>query len=310
MMKFLTMMLLGLGLMQHTAFAFDVVGGGSDLTADGGVDSRFVAVKQGGQPLTLSSTPQTCTGSVTFGQLPQLGTVGENGQLVNVFGHGELGFSLTANIDGQQHAISPNQAITCQNGQSVVLTAKFYRQTPLTTTNLHHAIRQSFTVNGKHHTLNANLSFAKQPSNYSCRLTSANEQTITLFPILARDLDEKNRIQNGSLATFSLNCNSTQTTVMAMVYDNLTHSTTGTTILSTKTGTEYATGVGVELYKDGKALPLGQKTITAPLFFDENYWQIHGGGNRTLTLNAGYVKTGEITSGKVQAQAGLVFFYP
>lgn len=309
-MKIFKATLLGLLLINSTAVAFDLTGSGNDLTADGGVDSRFVTIKQGGQAFTITSLPQNCTGDLHFGNLTQVGTVAENGQLASVFGNGEIGFSLTAVIDGQQHALTTNQTIPCQHGQSAILTAKFYRQTNFATTTLQNVIRQTFTVNGNNHTLNANVTFAKQPSNYSCQLISANQQTIHLAPILASDLEQKNRIQNSNSVTFSLNCNSAQATVMAMAYDNLNQNNVGTTILSTKTGAEYATGVGVELYKDGKVLPLGQKTTTAPLFFDDTYWQINGGDNRTLTLQAGYVKTGTISSGKVQAQAGLVFVYP
>lgn len=304
-----------------SAIAFDLNGVGNDLVADGGIHTTTIPITQSGKVFAVESTPKTiqCQNNLTLDGLAIIGNIADQyGNSTTFLGSGDIVFTLHYQLDGQTWQALNTQTIPCQNGQTVALKASFYRQHHSTTNNSArtHSINKSFALTDKQGTsypvkLSTTLTFAKPPTTYSCTVNTT-EQHIKLNPILISELDRRHRILSSNSANFTLNCNSANATVLAMVYDNLDPSNFGAdkTVLSTQHGNGSAKGVGIELYKDGKTLPLGQKTATTPLFFDETYWHIKGSEQRTLTLNAGYVKTGDISSGTVKAQAGLVIFYP
>lgn len=304
-----------------SAFAFDVHGVGHGLMADGGVSREFISITQANHPFTIESSPQVidCQGLLRPTGLMTVGQVIEDGRSLAVFaGVADIVFTLqwqTGTHDWQ--SVTPAGGIDCVAGEPVRFKANFYRQHhtdhTIAPTSWTRTINRSFVLKDGQSEfpirLNATLNFASPPKTYSCKLISSPQQTIHLGQVLASTLEREGRVMGADVANFTLNCNDTKTTVLAMVYDNLDASNFGAdkTILSIKSGG--ATGVGVQLYKDGQALPLGQKSIT----YEPNnptYWQIQGSEQRQLTLGAGYVKTGKVGAGKVEAQAGLVFFYP
>lgn len=317
MVKFAVLGVWGVSL---SATAFELSGSGHGLMADGGVSREFVPIMQANQPFAIESLPHAinCQGLLRPTGLMTVGQVVENGQSLAVFaGVSEVAFSLQWQTGTQDWQGVTSAGIDCVAGEPVRLKARFYRQhhtdhasAPTSSTR---TLSRSFVFRDSQNEfpvhLNATLNFATPPKTYSCKLISSPQQTIHLGQVLAPTLERDGRVMGVNVANFTLDCNDANATVLAMVYDNLDGSNFGVdkTILSIKSGG--ATGVGVELYKDGKALPLGQKS---PTYEPNNptYWQIQGGEQRQLTLGAGYVKTGKVGAGAVEAQAGLVFFYP
>lgn len=297
---------------------------GNALTSDGGASTSFIPIMHAGTPFDIESTVTTldCQSPLSVHGLATVGNVmDKQGVMSAVFaGSHDIVFTLHHRLGGQDWQ-AVNHTIACPAGQTLTLKATFYRQNhPNVSTGYAHHLTQTlakaFTLKDAHGNahavqLHATLNFAKPPTTYSCQVLSPT-QSIRLNPVSVHELERTHRIQNGNQATISLNCNHAQATVMAMAYDNLDLSNfgAGRTVLSVRHDNDSAKGVGIELYKDGKAVALGQKTTATPLVYDDSYWKIEGGDQRTLTLQAGYVKTGELSSGKVEAQAGLVFFYP
>lgn len=301
-----------------SAWAFELHGVGNELVADGGTSRQFIPIMQAGSPLSIQSSPTAvdCQSPLRPTGLVNVGTVSDGQENLAVFaGSSDIVFTLHHQANGRDwQGVTGAGAIDCVAGEPISFKATFYRQTSSETpAGLTRTLSRSFSFKDSQSTfpirLNATLNFATPPKTYSCKLISAPQQTIRLDSISTQMLDRQTTIKNGNQATFTLNCDDAKTTVLAMVYDNLDASNFGAdkTTLTLKSGG--ATGVGVRLYKDGQALPLGQKSIA----YEPNnptYWQIQGGEQRQLTLGAGYVKTGEIGAGKVEAQAGFVFFYP
>lgn len=300
------------------AFAFDLHGTGNHLTADGGISTQFIPIVQTGSPFVVQSPPKIigCQNNLRLTGLMTVGSLVDKQDNLAVFaGNSDIVFTLHWKADEQNwHGITPVSVIPCQVGQPLTFKATFYRQNSFdTSTTLTRMVNQAFALKDSNTDfpihLNATLNFAKPQKTYSCKIRSAPQQTIHLGSVPVQALERQGRIVNGSLANFTLDCNDAKTTVLAIVYDNLDSSNFGAdkTILSIKAGG--AKGVGVELYKDGQALALGQKPINYEPH-NNTYWQIQGGEQRQLTLGAGYVKTGKVGAGKVEAQAGLVLFYP
>lgn len=307
--------LLGL---SGSVFALDLQGVGNRLTANAGTNTPFAPILQTNNPFVIQSLPTVvaCQNALRPTGLIAVGNVMDNQDNLAVFaGTADIVFSLHWRTNQQEwQGITPTSTIDCQTNQPLSIKATFYRQNlPNNQTTLTRALSQSFALNDGNTSfpirLNATLNFATPPKTYSCTLVSAPQQTIHLPNVLISTLEQKGRMIGNHTANFTLNCNDTNATVLAMVYDNLDNSNFGVdkTVLSVKEGG--ATGVGVELYKDGQALPLGQKSLGF-VPNDPTHWQIQGDEQKTLTLGAGYVKTGKVSAGKVAAQAGLVFFYP
>lgn len=294
------------------AFGFELLGSGHDLMADGGADSRFVAVWQGGVPFEVVSTAEAinCQGDLVFDGV-NIGNVANQQGISAVFaGMGDIVFTLHHQRDGGDWQALNSQRIPCHTGQTLRLKATFYRQTAIATTGTTRSIHKNFSLNDGTNThavhLNTNLIFAKPPINHTCHLTSANEQTITLAPIKAQDLERYGKIKGNSLATFHVHCQSANTKIIVMIYDHNNPSNFGTTIL-TPNHDSTASGVGIELYHHGQAITLQSKPNATPLFFDHASLSVDNGH---LSIEAGYVKTGDIDAGTIKAKAGLVFFYP
>lgn len=305
--------------MGVSSYAFEIHGTGTNLVADGGIDSPFIAITQNGTPFVAQSATHApaCQGEFMLDGLAVVGSVADGQDTLAVFASSaDIVFTLHAKYAGKDwQAISTPKTLPCHDKEPLSFKATFYRQSQVTPLpSLTRTIHKSFSLKdqaGTRHpiSLNTTLNFAKPVQTYSCKVVYA-QQNITLDKISVQELNEQKRIQNGNSADFILDCNSAKATVMAMVYDNFDPSNFGAdkTILSVKSGG--AKGVGIQLYKDGEVLKLGQKTAYYRPTDDGTQWKIDGGDNRTLQLKAGYIKTGEISSGTVQAQAGLVFFYP
>ncbi|WP_066804314.1 fimbrial protein [Moraxella oblonga] len=317
MVKFALLSIWGI---SFSAVAFELSGSGHGLMADGGISREFVPIMQANHPFTIESLPQTinCQGTLHPTGLAMVGQVVEEGRDLAVFaGMSEVMFSLQWQTGTRGWQGVTSAGIDCVAGEPVRLKVRFYRQhhtSPTSApTSSTHILNRSFAFRDNQNEfpihLNATLNFATPPKTYSCKLISAPQQTIRLGQVLASTLEREGRVMGANVANFTLDCNDAKATVLAMVYDNLDNGNFGAdkTILSIKSGG--ATGVGIQLYKDGQALPLGQKSHTYDPH-NSTYWQIQGGEQRQLTLGAGYVKTGEVGVGVVEAQAGLVFFYP
>lgn len=319
LVKFVRVGLTGLGVMGMTsALAFELSGTGNGLTANGGQDTAFVPIVQAGGAFAVQGLPKTltCQNPLRPTGIVTVGAVASERENLAVFaGSADIVFTLHWQVGNQGwQDVVPASTIPCQTGQTLNLKATFYRQQSLQGgQGLTRTVNQQFVLQDGDEKipvrLNATLNFATPPKTYSCKLISAPQQTIRLGDVLVQTLEQQGRVVGGNVVNFTLDCNDTNASVVAMVYDNLDSANFGVdkTVLSIKSGG--ASGVGVELYKDGQALPLGQKSLGF-VPNDPTHWRVQGGEQKTLTLGAGYVKTGTVGAGKVEAQAGLVFFYP
>lgn len=299
-------------LVCQSSFGFELHGTGNTLRADGGIDTPFIPIMQENTVFAIQSLPQTlsCQGDLSLSGLASIGsTPSEQDNLALFLGNGGVAFGLFWRAGGDWQALAPASKIPCRTGQAIELRAKFFRQSNVPSTQTAH-IRQTFALHDGNTdtlvTLTAQLNFAKPPSTYSCQLTTG-EQTIKLAPVSVQALERQHRIQHSGTANITLNCNDARTTVWVMAYDHLTAASHPTALSIKPNG---ATGVGVELYHQNQPILLGQKPVGTPSFFETPYWRLEGETHRTLTLNAGYLKTGKVGAGAVHAQAGLVFFYP
>lgn len=304
--------------MSVSSYAFEIHGTGTNLMADGGTDTPFIAITQDGTPFVAQSTTKdiACQGELMLDGLAVVGSLADGQDTLAVFASSaDIAFTLHAKYAGKDWQAISSQKLPCHDKEPLSFKATFYRQSQVTPLpSLTRVIHKSFSLKdqaGTRHpiSLNTTLNFAKPVQTYSCKVVHA-QQNITLDKISVQELNEQKRIQNGNSADFVLDCNSAKATVMAMVYDNFDPNNFGAdkTILSVKS--DSAKGVGIQLYKDGEVLKLGQKTAHYRPTDDGTQWKIDGGDSRTLQLKAGYIKTGEISSGTIKAQAGLVFFYP
>ncbi|MDO5686317.1 MAG: fimbrial protein [Neisseria sp.] len=146
----------------------------------------------------------------------------------------------------------------------------------------------------------------------TCSLSSASNQTIDLGMVKVSEFPTVNSVmqKNTNSATFDLNCPADYPiTVKAVVSDSNNPANTSGDIL-TLGGSSTASGVGVQLLKDGVPVPLGTDSPAPLPAGDARQWLIGSGtGQRSVTFTARYIRTGTITPGTVQAQAGITFSY-
>lgn len=309
---------LGLALFASlSSHAFNLQGVGQQLTIDGGESSQFIAIKQNGVPFGVESEIKNiddCQDDFIV-QLPTLGTlIGTNDNLAMFVGQNNVMFTLHGQVDGQEwQAVTSSKRIRCRAGQSLKLKATFYYQHASSGATTPSVVYRSFLLKGTQGneepvTMNVALNFERPPVVHSCRVSSA-QQTITLEKVSVQQLTQEGKIRSGNHASFVLNCTQTNAVVWALIYDHLDARNFGIDKnILTNHGT--AQGVGVQLFQDeqSQAIKLGAKPA-------HHYFLANDGAyvpitNHRLNLSAGYIKTGEISSGTVKAQAGVVFFYP
>lgn len=308
---------------------------GQNLTADGSGLS-FTPVKTvNQQPLVAENVGRIqCTQnsqiSLDLGaSTARLGEVIDtDGQPITVFdaGYG-IGFTLHFGKNGETlTGLRQNQFYQCRDGGDYRVKATFYRhnhanlikaneglgiqkRVNLSITYVDQPKKDMLTIR-----LDGGLMFAKNPEDYSCTLTNNTMQTIYLGEVSVKELESGSPVRKGGSAKFTLDCpKSPNVQVMAMIYDVLDTTNFGANqyTLNNRQGENFAKGVGVQLVKAGEdhPIPLGRKnhqSMVAPAF-DGTQWRLSD--NRSLELQGQLVKTGDITPGKVESIAGILFIY-
>lgn len=305
------------------------------LHADGGQDLTFIPIKtKNQQPLTIESSGNILCkqGKISFATsgLAQIGTLTDiDGQPIAVFDDGQgIGFTLHFGKEGETLIpINKNTVYQCQNDTTnYKVKATFYRKNQHLTAFMNPVIINR-TIDllienpekkevGKI-LLNAKLNFAKKPENYTCTIVNGANQTLQLGSISIRELNKPTPRGN---VKFQLQCDG-KTNVIAMVYDKLDANNFGIdkTILSIKKGNGFAQGVGVQLLRNGShsPIPLGNRDmgLNSPnIIHDATQWTLtensNDGKSHTLTLQGQLIKTEDhVSTGKVEAKAGIIFFY-
>jgi len=143
-----------------------------------------------------------------------------------------------------------------------------------------------------------------------CSLTSATQSDITLPQLLASRLASIGDVSDAS-GTTSLRVNCKQATSVYMTLTDVAMPTNTGNVLSLAPESQ-ATGVGIQLFKQGSSTPLGFGPDSS-MKGNTNQWlagTLTGSGNLTIPLVAKYVKTApKITPGQVKARASFTLSY-
>lgn len=307
----------------------------ANLTADGSGTSFIPVKKPNYDVLTVNSSgkidcPQN--GQISFDPTSQVTGIGsivdESGQLATVFDAGfGMGFTLHFGKYGENlKPIGPNHFHQCQLGNDYQVKATFYRSNSPSLIKAYENLAINKQVNlsigdanqSKKDTatiiVNANLSFARNPEDYSCTLNDGGVRNIYLGNVSVHELETGVPVRRGNSITFALNCpQKANIQVMTMIYDEIDPTNFGANrrTLTNKSGADFAKGVGVQLVKvgDETPIPLARKEnqATTMLALDGTQWRLDD--NHFLEIGAQLIKTGDITPGKVESKAGILFIY-
>ena len=144
----------------------------------------------------------------------------------------------------------------------------------------------------------------------SCSLTSATQSSVALPELFAPRLASVGDVSTES-GTTSLIVNCKQSTgVYVTLTDVVTPTNTGNILSLAPEAT--ATGIGIQLFKEGSSTPLGFGPDSS-LKGNTNQWlagRVTGSGTLTIPIVAKYVKTApKITPGQVNARASFTLSY-
>jgi hypothetical protein len=154
----------------------------------------------------------------------------------------------------------------------------------------------------------------KAPINFStltipvtnCSINNPNIM-VQLPTVTTNDINKSG--QGLGLTPFALNVNCPANVDIYMALTDATNPSNTTTTLTTKTGNGFASGVALQILKEGKAISFGQgygdgnNLISA---FAKQNTQIKS----SINLAAQYIKTGApVTAGTVQGMATIYFLY-
>ncbi|WP_124864048.1 fimbrial protein [Burkholderia anthina] len=144
----------------------------------------------------------------------------------------------------------------------------------------------------------------------SCSLTSATQSSVALPELFAPRLASVGDVSTES-GTTSLMVNCKQSTgVYVTLTDVVTPTNTGNVLSLAPEAT--ATGIGIQLFKEGSSTPLGFGPDSS-LKGNTNQWlagRVTGSGTLTIPIVAKYVKTApKITPGHVNARASFTLSY-